>query len=120
MQEQGELLRADLAAKSTPDWILFIFCARGGHGAYCLAERKNSPYDAVNDFTWTRTEPELIHLAITVAPDSPLKHLMIFEARRGVSRVNTPTLLLDVGTAMHLMAERIFSDAKSGCCSCTL
>ncbi len=106
----GGIIAADLAAKSTPDGYTLFFVP-SGHASIAALKRKNSPYDAVNDFTWISTVTTY-PLALTVAPDSPFKTLDEFLSAAKKEPGKYTYSSVGVGTAMHIMAEWIFSEAK--------
>jgi len=106
----GGIIAADLAAKSSPDGYTLFFVP-SGHASIAALKRKNSTYDAINDFTWISTVTTY-PLALTVAPDSPFKNLddLLLAAKKEPGKYTYSSV--GVGTAMHIMAEWIFSEAK--------
>ena len=106
----GGIIAADLAAKSSPDGYTLFFVP-SGHASIAALKRKNSTYDAINDFTWISTVTTY-PLALTVAPDSPFKTLddLLLAAKKEPGKYTYSSV--GVGTAMHIMAEWIFSEAK--------
>lgn len=106
----GGIIAADMAAKSNPDGYTLFFVP-SGHASIAALRRKNSTYDAVNDFTWISTVT-IYPLAFTVAPESPFKTFDEFlqAAKKEPGKYTYSSV--GIGTAMHIMAEWIFSDAK--------
>lgn len=106
----GGIIAADLAAKSSPDGYTLFFVP-SGHASIAALKRKNSTYDAINDFTWISTVTTY-PLALTVAPDSQFKTLddFLLAAKKEPGKYTYSSV--GVGTAMHIMAEWIFSEAK--------
>ena len=106
----GGIIAADMAAKSTPDGYTLFFVP-SGHASIAALRRKNSTYDAVNDFTWISTVTTY-PLAFTVAPESPFKSFdeFLLAAKKEPGKYTYSSV--GVGTAMHIMAEWTFSEAK--------
>jgi len=105
----GGTIAIDLASKANPDGYTLYF-APSAH-ASTAAIRPKLPYDPVNDFTWismVTTYP----IAFTVLPGSKFNNLSDFlQAAKNEPGKYTYSSV-GVGSAMHLVGEWTFSEAK--------
>ena len=105
----GGTIATDLAAKASPDGYTLYF-APSAH-ASTAAIRPKLPYDPVNDFSWismVTTYP----IAFTVLPESKFNNLSDFiQAAKNEPGKYTYSSV-GVGSAMHLVGEWTFSEAK--------
>lgn len=104
------IIAADMAARATPDGYTLFFVP-SGHSSSAALRRKNSSFDAVNDFTWISTVTTY-PLALTVAPESPFKTFDEFLQAAKKEPGKYAYSSVGVGTAMHILGEWIFSEAK--------
>jgi tripartite-type tricarboxylate transporter receptor subunit TctC len=106
----GGTIATDLAAKSTPDGYTLYF-APSAHASTAAIRSKGLPYDPVNDFSWigmVTTYP----IAFTVLPNAKFNSLNDFiqAARSEPGKYSYSSV--GVGSAMHLVGEWTFSEAK--------
>lgn len=106
----GGTIATDLAAKAAPDGYTLYF-APSAHASTVAIRKKSLPYDPVNDFSWISlitTYP----LAFTVVPDSKFNSLndFIVAAKNEPDKYSYSSV--GVGSAMHLVGEWTFSEAK--------
>jgi len=106
----GGTIATDLAAKANPDGYTLYF-APSAHASTAAIRTKGLSYDPVNDFSWigmVTTYP----IAFTVLPDSKFNSLTDFiQAARNEPGKYTYSSV-GVGSAMHLVGEWTFSEAK--------
>jgi len=106
----GGTIATDLAAKANPDGYTLYF-APSAHASTAAIRTKGLSYDPVNDFSWigmVTTYP----IAFTVLPDSKFNTLTDFiQAARNEPGKYTYSSV-GVGSAMHLVGEWTFSEAK--------
>ncbi len=106
----GGTIATDLASKANPDGYTLYF-APSAHASTAAIRTKGLPYDPVNDFSWicmVTTYP----IAFTVLPDSKFNTLTDFiqAARNEPGKYSYSSV--GVGSAMHLVGEWTFSEAK--------
>ena len=106
----GGIIATDMAAKASPDGYTLFFVP-SGHASIAALRKKGLTFDPVNDFTWISTVTTY-PLALTVAPDSKFKNLEEFiqSAKKEPGKYSYSSV--GVGTAMHILGEWIFSEAK--------
>jgi tripartite-type tricarboxylate transporter receptor subunit TctC len=106
----GGVIAADLTSKAAPDGYTLYF-APSAHASTAAIRTKAMPYDPVNDFTWISMVTRY-PIAFTVTPDSKFKNLgdFIQAAREEPGKYTYSSV--GVGSAMHLVGEWTFSEAK--------
>jgi tripartite-type tricarboxylate transporter receptor subunit TctC len=104
----GGNIAAEMLTRSAPDGYTLILLP-SGH-ASSAAIKKKLPFHPVNDFLWVSTITTY-PLALTVAPGSPIKSFSDFLQRAKSEPGKYSYSSVGVGTAMHLVAEWIVSEA---------
>jgi len=104
----GGNIAAEMLVRAAPDGYTLILLP-SGH-ASGAAMKKNMPFDPVKDFAWVSTVTTY-PLALTVAPNSSFTSFADFVKHAKAEPYKFTYSSVGVGTAMHLVAEWIFSEA---------
>jgi tripartite-type tricarboxylate transporter receptor subunit TctC len=104
----GGNIAAEMTTKATPDGYTLILLP-SGH-ASGAAMKKSLPFHPVKDFAWVSTVTTY-PLALTVAPNSPIKSFADLLQRAKVEPGKYSYSSVGVGSAPHLVGEWIMSEA---------